>query len=55
MMSYLLGGADGDRILFPANYIARCSRYSDLHVRMPIGIKHIDWYAASFWMIRGGE
>jgi hypothetical protein len=54
MAAYLLGGADGDKILLPGHYLQRDPAFTALRNRLFVGAKHIDWLTSSFWMRRGG-
>ena len=50
LMTYLLGGADKDEIVFPTQYVQRSDEFRLLRNRLFLGAKHLDWLASSFWM-----
>lgn len=53
LMAYLLGGAGGDTVLFPAHHVWREPAFARFRNRLFLGTRHIDWLTSSFWMRRG--
>lgn len=54
LMTYLLGGAGGDEVVFPAHHVWREPAYAPLRNRLFLGSRHLDWLTSSFWMRRAG-
>jgi hypothetical protein len=54
---YLLGGAAGDRVLFPASYIAHSGLYAEqlLTLGKKIGLDPTEVRGGCFWMQRGDK
>jgi hypothetical protein len=52
---YLLGGADGDRVLFPVSYIARSGSFTEQLATLgkKIGLDPTEVRGGCFWMQRG--
>ena len=49
---YLLGGAEGDAIVFPTQHVQRSPDFRLLRNRLFLGARNLDWLASSFWMRR---
>ena len=52
LMSYLLGGGDGDAIVLPAHHVSRDPAFTALKDGLFEGTRHLDWLTSSFWMRR---
>ena len=55
LMTYLLGGAAGDEVIFPGHHVSRDAASADLRGGLFPGARHLDWLASSFWMRRGAD
>jgi hypothetical protein len=56
LLAYLAGGADGDKIVLPINYISHCDRLQSVldPVWKDSRLTGIEPFGGTFWMERGG-